>query len=43
MAGSAGGGARLLVLSTAALSVLGNEHTLDEPALRLWNDNRHVV
>jgi broad specificity phosphatase PhoE len=37
------GGARLLVLSTAALSVLGYEHTLDEPALRLWNDNRHVV
>src|SRR5687767_3127406 len=37
------GGARLLVLSTAALSVLGYEHTLDEPALRLWNDDRHVV
>jgi broad specificity phosphatase PhoE len=37
------GGARLLVLSTAALSALGYEHTLDEPALRLWNDNRHVV
>jgi probable phosphoglycerate mutase len=37
------GGARLLVLSTAALSVLGYEHTLDEPALRLWNDNRHLV
>jgi broad specificity phosphatase PhoE len=36
-------GARLLVLSTAALSVLGYEHTLDKPALRLWNDNRHVV
>jgi len=37
------GGARLLVLSTAALSILGYEHTRDEPALRLWNDNRHVV
>ena len=37
------GGARLLVLSTAALSILGYEHTLDEPALRFWNDNRHVV
>jgi probable phosphoglycerate mutase len=35
--------ARHFVLSTAALSILGYEHTRDEPALRLWNDARHVV
>jgi probable phosphoglycerate mutase len=34
---------RLLLLSTAALSVLGYEHTLDEPAIRLWNDCAHVI
>ena len=37
------GEARLFVLSTAALSVLGYEHHLEEPAIRLWNDHRHVV
>jgi broad specificity phosphatase PhoE len=37
------GDARLFVLSTAALSILGYEHTQDEPAIRLWNDNHHVV
>jgi broad specificity phosphatase PhoE len=37
------GDARLLLLSTAALSVLGYEHALNEPAIRLWNDDRHVV
>jgi xylulose-5-phosphate/fructose-6-phosphate phosphoketolase len=37
------GDARYFVLSTAALSVLGYEHHLDEPAIRLWNDDRHVV
>ena len=36
------GDARLLILSTAALSILGYEHNLEEPAIRLWNDNRHV-
>ena len=41
--GLPGGDARHFVLSTAALSILGYEHTLDEPALRLWNDARHVV
>jgi broad specificity phosphatase PhoE len=35
--------ARLFVLSTAALSILGYEHTLAEPAIRLWNDDRHMV
>ena len=37
------GDARLFVLSTAALSILGYEHTRNEPAIRLWNDDRHVV
>lgn len=36
------GHARYFVLSTAALSVLGYEHGLHEPAIRLWNDDRHV-
>jgi broad specificity phosphatase PhoE len=35
--------ARLFVLGTAALSVLGYEHALDEPAILLWNDDRHAV
>jgi len=37
------GYARYFVLSTAALSILGYEHHLNEPAIRLWNDARHVV
>jgi broad specificity phosphatase PhoE len=41
--GLTAGAARHFVLSTAALSILGYEHTRDEPALRLWNDNRHAV
>src|SRR5262245_56729055 len=41
--GLSAGDARYFVLSTAALSILGYEHTRDEPALRLWNDVRHVV
>ncbi len=36
-------GGELLFLGTATLSILGYDHTLDEPVLRLWNDNRHVV
>jgi broad specificity phosphatase PhoE len=35
------GDARLFVLSTSALSILGYEHNLEEPAIRPWNDNRH--
>jgi broad specificity phosphatase PhoE len=36
--------ARFFLLSTAALSILGYEHNrLDEPAIRLWNDDRHVT
>lgn len=30
-------------LGTATLSILGYDHNLNEPALRLWNDDRHVV
>jgi broad specificity phosphatase PhoE len=37
------GHARYFVLSTAALSMLGYEHSLTEPAIRLWNDDRHVM
>ena len=37
--------ARYFVLGTAALSVLGYEHTPDseKPAILLWNDDRHAV
>jgi probable phosphoglycerate mutase len=34
--------ARLLLLTTASLSILGYEHNLSDPVLRLWNDDRHV-
>jgi broad specificity phosphatase PhoE len=32
----------LFYLSTASLSILGYEHSSDEPVIRLWNDDRHV-
>jgi probable phosphoglycerate mutase len=32
----------LFFLGTASLSILGYEHSLDDPAIRLWNDDRHV-
>lgn len=36
--------ARYFLLSTAALCILGYEHNqLDEPAIRLWNDDHHVT
>ncbi|MGC1719605.1 MAG: histidine phosphatase family protein [Isosphaeraceae bacterium] len=34
--------ARHLVFSTASLSILGYEHTLDDPAIILWNDDHHA-
>lgn len=34
---------RYFLLSTATLSIVGYEHNLSEPVLRLWNDDRHVV
>jgi probable phosphoglycerate mutase len=36
-------GGRYFFLGTAALSIFGYEHGLDEPVIRLWNDRRHVV
>jgi probable phosphoglycerate mutase len=41
--GLAPGEARHFVLGTAALSILGYEHGLNEPAILLWNDDRHAV
>jgi probable phosphoglycerate mutase len=35
--------ARHFWLGTAALCILGYEHTLDEPVIQLWNDDRHAV
>jgi len=35
--------ARYFYLGTATLSMLGYEHSLNDPVLRLWNDSRHVV
>ena len=35
--------ARHFVLSTAALSILGYEHSPSDPAILLWNDCRHAV
>ena len=33
--------ARSLMLDTASLSALGYEHSLSQPAIRLWNDTHH--
>ena len=33
---------RYLYLSTATLSKLGYDHSISEPVIRLWNDDRHV-
>jgi probable phosphoglycerate mutase len=35
-------GATRLLLATAAVSVLGYDHHLDEAAIRLWNDTHHL-
>ena len=35
-------GGRYFLLSTASLSILGYEHGIDEPVIKLWNDTRHV-
>jgi len=34
---------RLFMLSTASVSVLGCENSLSQPAIRLWNDTRHLA
>jgi probable phosphoglycerate mutase len=33
---------RYFLLSTASLSAVSYEHTLSQPAIRLWDDTRHV-
>ena len=33
---------RFFMLATASVSVLGYENSLSQPAIRLWNDTRHV-
>ena len=33
---------RYFLLSTANISLLGYEHNLSEPVIRLWNDTRHI-
>ena len=37
------GDARFFLMSCASLSVLSYEHSLDDPAILLWNDDRHVM
>jgi probable phosphoglycerate mutase len=34
--------ARSLMLSTGSLSVLGYEHNLEQPVIKLWNDTNHL-
>ena len=36
------GDGRFFLMCTASLSILGYEHSRDEPAISLWNDDRHV-
>ncbi len=38
----AGAEGRRFLLTTASLSILGYEHSFDNPVIRLWNDDRHV-
>jgi broad specificity phosphatase PhoE len=35
-------GGRYFVLGTASLSILGYEHNITEPVIRLWNDTNHI-
>ena len=35
-------GGRHFLLGTASLSLLGYEHNLGEPVIRLWNDSHHL-
>ena len=35
--------ARFFVLNTASLSALGYENNLAQPAIRVWNDTRHLL
>jgi broad specificity phosphatase PhoE len=35
-------GGRYCLLGTASLSILGYEHNLAEPVIRLWNDTSHL-
>jgi broad specificity phosphatase PhoE len=34
---------KYLLLSTASLSILGYEHHIHQPVIRLWNDDQHVT
>jgi broad specificity phosphatase PhoE len=34
---------RSFILSTASLSALGYENSLEQPAIQFWNDTRHVL
>jgi broad specificity phosphatase PhoE len=36
------GDGRFFLLGTASLSILGYEHSRDEPVIRLWNDDWHA-
>lgn len=40
--GLSAGHGRFFLLGTASLSILGDEHSRDEPVIRLWNDDWHV-
>jgi probable phosphoglycerate mutase len=35
--------AQHFVLTTASLSILGYDHGLDQPVIRLWNDDQHLT
>jgi broad specificity phosphatase PhoE len=35
--------ARSLMLSTGSVSVLGYEHNLEQPVIKLWNDTNHLL